>query len=1085
MERSHDLPDLLTDEAVALVGQWLASAEGRGSRRELRSANRLHDLVQDPSAVAFTMRFVDRVVRTADDRVAARHLRSLVAGGAPLPSFLTTIDRLLLRTGSALAPLLPGVVMPLARGRMRQLVGHLVVDADDAALARHLSARREAGFQLNVNLLGEAVLGEAEAARRLATTTSLLSAPGVDYVSVKITGIASQLQHWAHDDSLQRICERLRTVFRAARDHGTFVNLDMEEHRDLQLTVDAFTTVLAEEEFLATRAGIVVQTYLPDALGVLDGLTSWASDRVGRGGAPIKVRIVKGANLAMERVDAAMHGWELAPYGTKAETDANFKRCLDVALRSERTEAVQIGVASHNLFDLAWTCLLADRRGVSEQLTVEMLEGMAPAVAEAVRDSGRSVLLYTPVVRPGDFEVAIAYLFRRLEENASPGNFIHALGDLSDDPEAFAAQEAAFRAAVASRFDVRVGRSRGRVPAAPSDVDQPFANEPESDPTDDVVRGALGSSLTRPLPARTSNPPTSIPEVDRALERAREAQRSWSALPPQARAAVLHRVGDALSQQRSALIGLMAAEGRKTIAQADPEVCEAVDFARYYARRCVELVDDDAAFAPYGVVAVIPPWNFPVAIPTGGMLAALAAGSAVVVKPAPEVPRCTEAVVACCHAAGIPADLLQVVPAPEDHIGRHLITQADAVILTGSIETADLFRSWRPDMALFAETSGKNAIVITPSADIDLAVRDLVASAFGHAGQKCSAASLAVGVGGVFDDPRFRRQLIDAVTSIEVGPATSPATSMTPLITEANPRLARALTTLDPGESWLVEPRRLAADTWTPGVRIGVRPGSWLARTECFGPVLGLIAARDLDEAIDIQNSSEFGLTGGIHSLDDEEIERWLDRVEVGNAYVNRAITGAIVQRQPFGGWKRSVIGPGAKAGGPGYVAQLGTWIPTTELSSTRWRESDARALREIYDRGVDASGLFCESNVLRHRRRPAVGLWIDDLPDPAHTLAQDRIVDAAQISGVPLIHRRSGEPSSEFVARVVAAGAESIRVIGEVRHDLRGDGLRAGVLLIDGPVTNSGRQELRTFFREQAVSRTLHRFGNLVDATR
>ncbi|CAA9420315.1 MAG: Proline dehydrogenase / Delta-1-pyrroline-5-carboxylate dehydrogenase, partial [uncultured Quadrisphaera sp.] len=400
------------------------------------------------------------------------------------------------------------------------------------------------------------------------------------------------------------------------------------------------------------------------------------------------------------------------------------------------------------------------------------------------------------------------------------------------------------------------------------------------------------------------------------------------------RARVLRAAGAALEAARGDLLTVMAHEGGKTVAQADPEISEAVDFATYYADRALELdAVPGARFTPARVVVVTPPWNFPVAIPLGGALAALAAGSAAVLKPAGPTRACAEVGVAALHAAGVPADVLQLVHAPDDEVGQRLVTHpaVDAVVLTGSTETAALFRSWRPDLHLVAETSGKNALVVTPSADPDLAVADALRSAFGHAGQKCSAASLLIAVGSVGragDQGRFTRQLVDAVRSLRVGWGTDPGAVMGPLVEPPSEKLLRALTTLEPGERWLVEPRRLddSGRLWSPGLRDGVAPGSWFHTTEVFGPVLGLMRARDLDQAIAWQNATGYGLTGGLHSLDDAEVEHWLEHVEVGNAYVNRATTGAVVQRQPFGGWKGSAVGPGAKAGGPHYVAQFGTW---------------------------------------------------------------------------------------------------------------------------------------------------------------
>jgi RHH-type proline utilization regulon transcriptional repressor/proline dehydrogenase/delta 1-pyrroline-5-carboxylate dehydrogenase len=537
-------------------------------------------------------------------------------------------------------------------------------------------------------------------------------------------------------------------------------------------------------------------------------------------------------------------------------------------------------------------------------------------------------------------------------------------------------------------------------------------------------------------------------------------------------------------------------------------------------------------------VLVTPPWNFPVAIPIGGVLAALAAGAAVVIKPAHAVPRCTEVAVAAVqqalHAGGAPEGLLQVVRTDEGEVGRALVAHAGVavVVLTGSIETARLFASWRADHTggprVFAETSGKNALVVTPAADYDLAVADLVRSAFGHAGQKCSAASLAILVGSAGRSPRLRRQLVDAVRSLRVGWPADLGTTMGPVIEPPDGKLLRALTTLEPGESWLVEPAPLdgSGRLWSPGLKEGVAPGSFFHRTECFGPVLGVMRADTLDEAVALQNATAFGLTGGLHSLDEGEIERWLATVEVGNAYVNRHITGAIVQRQPFGGWKDSVVGPGAKAGGPDYVAQLGTWaaagLPTQGVEpgervrsvlsrcqalvggedERRWLAaavaSDARVWSTELGREIDRTGLTVERNVLRYRPLPGVLVRAGAGARPVELV---RVLAAAAVSGTPvrvsLAPDLAGaaddlgglveaiEAADELVDRLRAAdhapgGAPRLRVLGDEAVTLPGALATAPVTVVAGPVLATGRRELLTLVREQAVSHTLHRFGHL-----
>lgn len=1070
-------PSTLVDDAIALVAEWLETAAAIETRSERGEVGRLHALIDEPAGVHFAMQYIDRVARHADNALAADELAALV-GQADLPGFVGPVDRALLRIGARIAPLAPSLVMPIAHRRLRQLVGHMLVDADPARLHHHMSERREQGVALNINLLGEAVLGEGEAERRFQRTLDLIADPAVSYVSVKASSIASQIDLWSYDDSLGRVTERLRQLLSAgaAAKPSTFINMDMEEYKDLHLTLDTFTSVLDEPNHLDIEAGIVLQTYLPDSYAALQRLTEWAIQRRGRGGAAIKVRLVKGANLAMERVDAAMHNWDQAPYSSKAEVDANFKRCVEWALRPEHTCSVRVGIASHNLFDVAWAKLLVDDRRVADEVDFEMLQGMAPAHARAVHQTTDDLLLYTPIVAPADFDVAISYLIRRLEENASGDNFLRHLFAMTPGGAEFTEQAARFAQAVADRGSVSTEPHRGgRRPV----IETGFDNHPDTDTARPEVQDWLVKVRKRAFEPVRADITTEVPEVTDRVATGRAAQARWHERGAAERRLILWAVADELENRRDEFLVTMAHEGRKVYAEADVEVSEAIDFARWYADHGPELDGTaDASFAPYGVITVVPPWNFPVAIPTGGVMASLAAGNAVILKPAPETPRCAELIVEAAHAAGVPDDVLQFVRTPDDEVGQALVTGSDAVILTGSTETAEMFRRWRPDLPVLAETSGKNALIITPHADIDHAVDDLVTSAFGHAGQKCSAASLAIVVGGVADDPRFRRQLVDAVQSLRIGWPTEPGPNYGPTISAPEGKLERALATLDDGESWLVEPRPMddTGALWSPGIREGVAPGGWFHQTECFGPVLGLIRAESLEEAIRIQNDSGFGLTGGIHSLDENEIETWLDSVEVGNAYVNRGITGAIVRRQPFGGWKGSSVGLGAKAGGSDYLLQLGRWKPTADLSGAA--DSDVHWHDTHYGIGHDPSGLFCERNELRYLPHPAVVIRASADADPA---AVDRAAAAARrVNPAVAVSDATTESDSDFVARLSEFRWGRVRMVGEVPQVMRPAAIHHNVHIIDEPVTASGRLELRLYLREQAISQTLHRFGNV-----
>jgi RHH-type transcriptional regulator, proline utilization regulon repressor / proline dehydrogenase / delta 1-pyrroline-5-carboxylate dehydrogenase len=1129
----------LASESVELVRRWLTAAEKFPVDV---SATRLAGILRDPDGLAFTVGFVDGVVRPEDLRVAARKLRAIAPN---VPAFLPWVMRVAVRLGGFFAPILPGVVIPIARIVLRKMVGHLIVDATPSKLGSVISKLKKPGIRLNINLLGEAVLGEREAAKRLAGTTALIERDDVDYVSIKVSATVAPHSPWSYEQNVAHVVERLLPLYKLAAKgkNQTFINLDMEEFKDLDITIAVFTTILDRTEFARLEAGIVLQAYLPDALGAMMHLQKWSAARRARGGAGIKVRIVKGANLPMERVESAVHDWPLATWSTKQESDTNYKRVINYALDPKRIENVRIGVAGHNLFDLAYSWLLAQKRGVQSGIEFEMLLGMAPGQAEAVKRDVGGLLLYTPVVHPAEFDVAIAYLIRRLEEGASQDNFMSAVFDLSKNEALFKREEKRFLASLAA-LDTKVPASNRvqdrRVKQAPMPTDT-FRNAADTDPAIAANR-EWGAAIIGRIDKSTAGKKTvatnlvkTAKQLDNIITRASTKGAAWSRLPAAKRATILHKAGEALEARRAELMEIMAHETGKTLDQSDPEVTEAIDFAHYYAESAKALGGiDGATFTPSRLTVVTPPWNFPVAIPAGSTLAALAAGSPVIIKPASTARRSGAVMVEALWAAGVPQDALQLVTFSDKSLGSRLVSdpRVERVILTGGYETAEAFRELRHDLPLLAETSGKNAIIVTPSADLDLAAKDVIYSAFGHAGQKCSAASLVILVGSVATSARFRNQLIDGVTSLKVGYPSDPTTQMGPIIGPAEGKLLSALTTLGPGESWLVEPRMLdkAGQLWSPGVRNGVVAGSEFHLTEYFGPILGVMTARTLDEAIDMVNAIEYGLTSGLHSLEAGEIEYWLDRIDGGNLYVNRGTTGAIVQRQPFGGWKKSAVGAGSKAGGPNYLFGLGSWtdadtrargadltvdrvqallevlpdFDTVTATGRAWLTCAARLDEEAWQTefGIarDVSNVGVERNLFRYRPIPnPVIVRFSDGAEPTELLRvllagfragnqpfvsasawlETKISRALEQLGVTVEIQTEYEWHEEIGRRAEELSGRRVRLVGGNPSTITSaTGGRPDVAIWSGPAVTAARVEMLPFLREQAVSITAHRFG-------
>jgi len=1122
----------LMARAEELAEQILVAAHHYDTAAERKRRHQVARLLDDPRGKAFLLALTDEVVRIHDPVRAARRLNDLVAEHG-VPGFAGRLDQLMLRAGALAAPRLPRVVMPLVVNRLRHEFEGVILPAEPSSFAEHAEQRHVQGIRLNVNVLGEAILGEREAEHRLCAVLERLQRPEIDYVSVKISAICSQLHVLAFDATVERIAKRLRRLYDEALRHtpSKFVNLDMEEYDDLRLTVAVFRKLLDEPAYERLDGGIVLQAYLPDSHAALVELCEWATARHARSGGRIKIRLVKGANLAMESVDAELHGWPQAPYSTKAEVDANYKRMLDGLLDARYADAVRVGVGSHNLFDVGWALARRDAAGAQQRVEIEMLEGMANPQALATKDAAGGLLLYAPVARSDDIESAIAYLIRRLDENTAPDNFLHALFSLKPGSPTWVAERDRFRNAVAARLEP-AGPSRrmqNRGTEHPSfSPDDEFANEPDTDwslpanqqwaraalaqwdadPVTEVAAVVDGETVAGPLDGASVDPArpdetlyrytlADAALVERAVAAAKRAQPVWQQRGWAERGRILTTVAETIASGRGRTLAVMAHDAGKTFPEGDPEVSEALDFARYYAASAGALERFEGAalaFTPHGTVVVASPWNFPYAIPAGGVLGALAAGNSVILKPAPETVLTASLVAEHCWAGGVPRDVLQFLPCPDSEVGQRLITHpdVDGVILTGAWDTARLFLGWKPTLALHAETSGKNAMVITAAADLDLAVAELVRSAFGHAGQKCSAASLAIVEASVYDHPAFARRLADSVRSLTVGAGWELDTVVGPLIRPPAGPLADALTRLEPGETWLVEPKMVGSNPnqWTPGVKLGVQPGSQFHLTECFGPVLGVMRAKDLDQAIEWQNMPAYGLTGGLQSLDPAEIAHWTEHVAVGNVYVNRHMTGAIVRRQPFGGWKRSVVGPGAKAGGPRYVASLGQWRITSDVDRAALPEQFRRWWHDAMTSAVDPTGLRAERNLFRYR--PLRGGVLVRAGDDVSDDDVDVVLLAARTSGVPATvsspRERPAvdaaitvEDDATLAARLGAVTVDKLRLLGGADDALRLAAHDAGIWLDDIPVQPDARLELYRWVREQAISETRHRHGNVI----
>ncbi len=1183
-----------TQLALALAKRLQQRAAELQTPQERRQQAELDRMLQNPGDKATLVEMTDQAFRShTASRAADQLIHVLDVQG--VPRFFSPIERGMLTGFQTFGGYLPGVAMPLVKEQMQRETANVILPAEPEHLRKHLDARRREGLRMNVNHLGESLLGEAEAARRMRGYLSMLERDEIEVISVKASTLSSQIMSVARKHTVGLLADRLEKLFRAAkagrfvRSDGAvtpkFVYVDMEEYRDMRLTFEAYTMALDRPGLEQASTGIVLQAYLPDSFAVQQELNEWARRRVAEGGAPITLRIVKGANMEMERVEASHRGWRQAPFTNKAETDANYLRMLHEGLRPENITAVRLGVASHNLFTVAHALVKVAEADAFGHVQFEMLEGMANHQRRALTEIAPDMLLYAPACRHEEFLHAIGYLVRRLDENTGPDNFLRHAFNIRPDSDDWRRLEAQFLESLqlVDQLDDSPRRTQDRrtspasTIAAPTTIDE-FVNEPDTDWTlprhSEWAESILAEWAPRcgeraeavplviageEISGRSTKPShdpsrpdvlvatfqlASDDDIDRAVACATEDPSGWRRRSPEERRDVLGRVADLLAQRRGDLLGVMLAEGGKLLTEGDPEVSEAIDFCRFYGASAVDWARTPGLRAQAaGVVAVVSPWNFPLAIPCGGVAAALAAGNTVILKPASHTVLTAHHLCRAFWDAGVPREALQFAPCSGSGPGERLVTHpaVDHVILTGGTETARRMLAARHDMRLSAETGGKNATIITALCDRELAIAHVLHSAFSHAGQKCSATSLLILEDEVYSDPSFRDTLIDAVTSLQVGSAWELPTRVAPLIDAPSGDLRRGLTELEEGETWAVEPRMSLDDNpclVSPGVKWGVRPGSTAHTTEFFGPLLGVMRARNLNEAIDLVNATGYGLTSGIESLDDREHNLWRERIRAGNLYINRPTTGAIVLRQPFGGLGLSSVGPGVKASGPNYVAPLMRLEDAPKGGDADVSPVDDAELSTLVEDLLAAEVIHAEEATWLHGAVASYAAAADDefLSEHDHfnLVGQDNVRRYLPLNQV-VVRLHPDDTPCEVVARVVAARTLGCRTVissppdlptplarlvesldvatdswgADVEFLMEGDGALVAKLehqgvrlryaapdrapssirqraaeslayLADAPVSACGRLELLWCVAEQSISHDYHRYGNL-----
>ncbi|MCK9284165.1 MAG: bifunctional proline dehydrogenase/L-glutamate gamma-semialdehyde dehydrogenase [Rhodocyclaceae bacterium] len=830
---------------------------------------------------------------------------------------------------------------------VRRLARRFLAEETEAGVLAVLDRLARLPAQATLDAVGEAVLSDAEADAYLARTLQLLEwqgQRGVPHLSLKLTALTARFDPLDTAGTRRRVFARLEPLLAAAARHTATVTVDMEHYELKPLILDLFLDMAAA--FPGDwRPALALQAYLPDSATDVQRVYA-AAQTLGR---CLGVRLVKGAYWDQEAAWAAQRGWPQPTFADKATTDAAFENLTGWLL--ERSDTLHPAIASHNLRSQAVALAHARRRGLAaERWEAQMLFGMAEPLRDALVAEGVSLRVYVPT---GDLVGGIAYLIRRLIENTASTSVLRQAYVEGADVAALLAPplaQTSAASAVAPGLNLPL-LDFSQAPARDGLAQALRALRAER-PRRHVlaIRGCAAAPAALHEARNPARPDECLGEVEiagiahaqAAVANARTAFAGWRDTPVAERCRILRRAAERIERRRGEFAALEVLESAKPWREADADVAEAVDFLRYYAGEMEKLAGwqttrdfpgetNAVAYRPRGVAVVIAPWNFPLAILAGMSAAALVAGNAVIMKPALPALLVAHALRDLLHAAGVPADALQLVPG-EREIGSALVAHADVQLIafTGSrsvgLEILQAAHTLAPGQRhvkqVVCEMGGKNAIVVDADADLDEAVTGILASAFGYSGQKCSACSRVIAVAAIHD--RLLDRLVAAAASLAWGPPEDPACDHGPLISAAARDKAQRYVEIGRREGRLVWQGRVPQDGgWyvAPAIFADIRPEHRLAREEVFGPLLAVLRAADFATALQMAMDSDYALSGGVYSRLPEHLAQARECFCVGNLYLNRRITGARVGIQPFGGVALS--GTGVQAGGADYLKQF------------------------------------------------------------------------------------------------------------------------------------------------------------------
>ncbi len=1007
---------------------------------------------------------------------------------------LSFFEKISIRFVLSLLHITPKSAIILLRSLVRSKMKRIIFSRSNESLYEVLSNAEREGITVNINRLGEAILGEEEAKKRFEAYIDDLNNPLIRSVSIKLSSLLSNVSQVGFHEILPKMKEKLKKLLLRAQEveQSPLISLDMEEFKDLSVSIDLIENIAADDEIKHARVGVVIQAYLPDSSEIFHRLVQASKERIKKGGTPLYIRLVKGANLLVEKLEASLRNWPQAPYHTKEETDAHFLLLLSELIPAIKEGHIVGGIATHNIFNIAYGIILSKAYGIEKGISFEMLNGMAPAVSRAVHVMTNILSLECPVAEDNDIASTISYLVRRLDENLDKEHFLPALSAaILGESSLWRTEKAKFRKSLEntksiSTLSLRQSRMKDHIESSRIVTEKRFTNCPDTDWSQAELRKEavvirdtwkekpvshypliiggqpLDTALTQTredpsIPKKVIHSYSLAPEellhqtiIDMSDKHRARKESGWTWTTDE-QVSFLLSLADEIAKRRFDFIGSMLREIAKPIIEADGEVSEAIDFCRYYAH----LLLKERHFLTWkkdkNVALIASPWNFPLSLSLQHILQGLLSGHALLFKPAPEAIATGSLLFESILATGIDPSLIAFIPFRESPEGIRFLSdhRIDSLFVTGSTETARLFMRLSKNKAVYAEAGGKNCAFLSSLADKDLALKHIIQSAFGFSGQKCTALGLLIIDETLFSSKKFLHQLRDAAESLISDSAWNLAATVTPLARKPSKAFLHATHNLEEGESWLLPPCQSLdnPNLFYPSIKILNKPKTFSHLNELFGPCLSLIPAKSIEEALEITHLTQYGHTSGIYSLSQREQSYWIEKVQTANVFINRPMTGALVAKQPIGGgWKASSFGHGIKAGGPFSLRAVMT---SSALGSTDPKQISDHKKVSVELKGevlallsilkTDESSL--ETTEFVSFARKAYAIWTQDfttiqaVTDPIK--GQDNLLQVLPKEPLVLIAHEQDTPIMIWAAFAMASISKSRLILNKACIDI------------------------------------------------